>query len=250
MSEIIYSQLAARFPTEDHAKVNKGGGDQTYVPAEKVISRLNDVLGVAGWSFRVLREGENDVEAWVLGELTATIDGKTVTRQQYGNQERTVGRGEREKPVIDRFKKAGTDALKKCASLMGVALYLYDADERHEVEAEMREAARPKPGTVGARVMARAEARHIEENGAVTKSNDGPRPLPTTTDEVRAAAMVTGANPLRARWERLVAEAERVQLPTWKGAKAIDAGALSDAQLEKYADSLEGKIAAHTGAAA
>jgi hypothetical protein len=81
----IYSLLAERFPTECHATVNKGGGDQTYVPAEKVIERLNLVLGVAGWSFTVVREGFTDTEAWVLGRLTATVDGVTVRRDQYGN---------------------------------------------------------------------------------------------------------------------------------------------------------------------
>jgi hypothetical protein len=186
MSETTtYAQLAARFATEDHARVNKGGGDQTYVPAEKIISRLNGVLGVGGWSFTVLREGFTPAEAWVLGEITATIDGQAVTRQQYGDQPLTVGRGDREKPVADLMKKAGTNALKKCATLLGVALYLYDEDERLEVEAEMREASRPKP--------------------------PAPKPAPTPADDkVRSSAIVTGADPtpLKTKLE-LVADLKR-----------------------------------------
>lgn len=138
-----YERLSARFPAEIHKKVNKGGGDQTYVPAVDIFDRVDEVLGMTGWQARVIREGLTATEAWVLAEVTATIDGVDVVRQQYGCEAITVGRDA--KPVSDLFKKAATDAYKKCLTLMGVARYLYDADERREVEAEMREASRPKP---------------------------------------------------------------------------------------------------------
>lgn len=135
-------QLAERFPAEDHSKVRKGGSDRTYVDAEKIIRRANDVLGW-DWDFRVIREGMTDTEAWVLGEVSAEIDGRVVMRQQYGCE--NITRGERDKPITDLFKIAATDSIKKCLTLFGVALYLYNEDERHEVEQEMREASRPKP---------------------------------------------------------------------------------------------------------
>lgn len=147
MSDDLYGRLARRF--DIHKTVNKGGSDQTYVPAADVIERLNKELGLDGWSFVVVREGFTATEAWVLGELTVTIDGVQVKRQQYGNEPITMGRTE--KATGDLLKKAGTDALKKCATLVGVAAYLYDEDERREVQAEMREQARngnrppPKP---------------------------------------------------------------------------------------------------------
>lgn len=167
MSEqTIYERLAARFPVEAHKRVNKGGGDQTYVPAVDIFDRVDEVLGMTGWQARVIREGLTATEAWVLAEVTATIDGIEVVRQQYGCEAITVGRDA--KPVSDLFKKAATDAYKKCLTLMGVARYLYDADERREVEAEMREAARaPRPA---------------------------PAKPPTPINEnVRAAAVLTGA---------------------------------------------------------
>lgn len=134
-----YQQLSERFPTEVHKTVNKGGGDQTYVPASDVIERLNTVLTCGGWSFGVLREGFTETEAWVLGRITATVDGQVLQREQYGNESIMMG----QRPTMDLLKKAATDSLKKCASLMGVAAYLYDADERREVQAEMRQAAKP-----------------------------------------------------------------------------------------------------------
>lgn len=163
-----YERLSARFPTEVHKRVNKGGSDQTYVPAADVIGRLNGVLGVNGWSFTVLREGFTATEAWALGELVATIDGETVRRQQYGNENIVMGKQER--PTGDLMKKAGTDSLKKCATLIGIALYLYDEDERHEVEAAMREAQRPTP--------------------APRQQRAAP-----SSAKVEAAAVVTGADP-------------------------------------------------------
>lgn len=163
----IQERLSARFPVEAHKKVNKGGGDQTYVPAVDIFDRVDDVLGMTGWQARVIREGMTATEAWVLGEITAKIDGIVVVRQQYGCEAITVGRDA--KPVGDLFKKAATDAYKKCLTLMGVARYLYDADERREVEAEMREASRPKPKP--------------------------PVGTPVDLDAVRNAAVLTGANP-------------------------------------------------------
>jgi hypothetical protein len=158
----VYQQLAERFPAEDHKTRKQGGRDLTYRPGEKVIGRLNKVLGF-DWSFRVVNQGATDVEAWVLGELSVTIDGSVVTRQQYGNQD--LARGQH--ATTDLYKSAATDALKKAATTIGIGLYLYDEDERREVEAEMREASRPKPA---------------------------PRPAPPTP--IRDAAVLTGAAPI------------------------------------------------------
>lgn len=167
MSEGTYGKLAERFPAEAHKTRKQGGQDLVYVTGEMVISRMNEALGVTGWSWRVVREGMTDVEAWVLGELTATIDGQTITRQHYGNQD--VKRGQH--GVADLFKAANTDAIKKAATTIGVVLYLYDEDERREVQAEMREQARsgnrPQPAK--------------------------PSPEPTPIQKARAAAELTGA---------------------------------------------------------
>jgi hypothetical protein len=105
----------------------RGGVELTYVTGEQVARRLNEVLGVAGWSFRVLKHDihpEAD-EVWVLGELVAEIDGKHITKQQFGSEK--IKRSRTTGTPLDlgfNLKGAGTDALKKCASLLGVGLYL------------------------------------------------------------------------------------------------------------------------------
>jgi hypothetical protein len=121
----IDAQLSAHFG--EHFKDTRGGVTFDYLTGEQVVSRLNDVLTVAGWSFRVLRHdihAEAD-EVWALGELVADIDGHVVTRQQFGSQK--IKRSRSSGTPLDLgfdLKGATTDALKKCATLLGVGLYL------------------------------------------------------------------------------------------------------------------------------
>jgi Rad52/22 family double-strand break repair protein len=120
-----YELLSAPF---EHTFTDvRGGVELTYLTGEQVATRLNQVLGVGGWSFRVLRHdvsAEAD-EAWALGEIVAEIDGKSVTRQQFGSQK--IKRSRSSGVPLDigfDLKGAATDAMKKCASLLGVGLYL------------------------------------------------------------------------------------------------------------------------------
>jgi hypothetical protein len=99
----------------------------TFISGEQVVSRLNEVLGVAGWSFRIVRHDINAEadEAWALGELVAEIGERSVVRQQFGSQK--VRRSRSTGAPLDLgfdLKGATTDAMKKCASLLGVGLYL------------------------------------------------------------------------------------------------------------------------------
>jgi hypothetical protein len=120
-----YAQLAA--PFEVTFTDVRGGVQITFITGEQCTSRLNEVLGVGGWSFRILRHeihAEAD-EVWALGEIIAEIDGKTVTRQQFGSQK--IKRSRSTGAPLDLgfdLKGASTDAMKKCASLLGVGLYL------------------------------------------------------------------------------------------------------------------------------
>jgi hypothetical protein len=77
-----------------------------------------------------------------------------------------------------------------------------------------------------------------------------PRPDPSGDEQARAAAMVTGAGPEtpQQRWARLVAEAERANLDKLSTIKAIDPKAVSNRQLEAYADRLAKRLAEATAA--
>jgi hypothetical protein len=140
----VYKNLAAPFDTT--FKDVRGGIELEYITGEQCVSRLNEVLGVAGWSFRVLEHGlkEEADEVWVLGELTANFGGTMVARQQFGSQKLKRSRASGS-PLDIGFdlKGATTDALKKCASLLGVGLYLSRKEAPSESEAEAGKAETP-----------------------------------------------------------------------------------------------------------
>lgn len=122
----IYEELSAEInPTFTD---RRGGVDLEYHTGEQITSRLNEALGFMNWSFTIITHGihaEAD-ECWVQGELTVTLDGRTVTRQQFGSQK--IKRSRSSGTPLDigfDLKGAATDCLKKCASLIGVGLYLW-----------------------------------------------------------------------------------------------------------------------------
>jgi hypothetical protein len=123
----IYAKLAAEFVT---FKDTRGGATFDYITGEQCASRLNETLGFMGWSFKILEHGihaEAD-ECWALGELTVHVGGGII-RQQFGSQK--VKRSRSSGVPLDigfDLKGAATDAMKKCASLVGVALYLYEKE--------------------------------------------------------------------------------------------------------------------------
>lgn len=227
----VYARLAAQFPTEAHKQVKKGGREQTYIPWTDKVDRFNEVLG-ADWSFRIVREGMTATEAWVLGEITATIDGVVAIRQQYGCE--PIVKGQRETPTGDLFKIAGTDALSKAATLFGVGLYLSIKEEREEIEAEMRAAVEAEAKRLADERAANKPRPFVASPGA---GQPGGSPMPSSNGGDSPVA-----DPLHARWQRLVNEATRVKLPTLAKVKAIDPKAVSVAQLKVYADQLEAKL--------
>lgn len=112
------------------AKLPNNGA--SYHTGEQVITHLNRVLGPQAWSFVILASGEevDSEECWVLGQITAVIDGETVVKQDYGSQafKRTKDRSKFVSKGEDR-KAAATDALKRCARLLGAGLDAW-ANER------------------------------------------------------------------------------------------------------------------------
>lgn len=112
------------------SKPGRGGKRVSYIEGGYVISRLNQAFSPLGWEFKIVEKGQTDRqnenntegEVWVYGELTI-IDHKNAyrtTKGQYGQHPI-----HKKVPIGDAYKAAGTDALKKCASLIGIALDVY-----------------------------------------------------------------------------------------------------------------------------
>ena len=115
----ILAALAAPFPPEViRHRPGVGGRDLTWVDARTVAARLDEVLGIDAWDFSAEPVRDSNT---VLGMLTVRFpDGAVARRQDFGYE--TGGSGE-------SLKEAASDALRRCASLFGVARYLY-AGER------------------------------------------------------------------------------------------------------------------------
>lgn len=114
--------LAAPFP-QQLVKQRKGSQGKTldYVEASTVVQRLNEALQ-GDWSFTVVRTDVEIEEVIIHGRLKI---GDTI-REQFGGSKVTRHRDSGEiVNLADDMKAATSDALKKCASMAGVGLYLY-----------------------------------------------------------------------------------------------------------------------------
>lgn len=117
-------------PDQIRQREGRTGALLDYVEGHVVIGRLNEALA-GKWSFEVLEHRilpEAD-EVLVLGRLSA----EGIIKTQFGSSPLTKHRHSGDPVSIgDDLKAAATDALKKCATLLGVALDLYQGS-RSEV---------------------------------------------------------------------------------------------------------------------
>jgi hypothetical protein len=107
------------------------GGDLDYVETADVIRRLNTAFD-GQWSFEIVEYQQLGDEVVVLGKLTA----EGIQKMQFGSHQ--ITKSKRDGEVVNLgydLKAAASDALKKSATHLGVALHLYSeniADEPRE----------------------------------------------------------------------------------------------------------------------
>ena len=116
MDDSVIKILNEEFPPEKiKQRPGAGGRKLSYIASFDCIKRLNEAFGQE-WRFEIKSHEMTEGSALVLGKLTAG----DVVKEQFGS---SLLKG---KEIGDAFKSAGSDALKKCASLLGVGLHLYD----------------------------------------------------------------------------------------------------------------------------
>lgn len=119
-------------PEQIRQREGQGGKLLHYVEAHNVVARLNE--GCDEWSFEIIEHQVLDEEVVVVAKLTA--DG--VTKMAFGGSAITRDRAGRQVSIADDLKAAGSDALKKAASLLGVGLELYGGHVEHAPAAASR----------------------------------------------------------------------------------------------------------------
>lgn len=149
----LYDALYKPFSPEAERTLTKSGTRLTYIPQAEVVTRLNQVFGVEGWSSQILSMFRDPADQdWIVAHvrITASIPNalggfSTVTRDGVGGQ--AIKRTKKEGTIVDlgdEFKGAVSDALKKAASQLGVGLYL--ARDEDAIDAEsMQDAPPPRP---------------------------------------------------------------------------------------------------------
>jgi hypothetical protein len=142
---------------KEHIKTRpaKGGGEWDYVTGTYIKKVLNFAFGWL-WDFQIVDKGREGDMVWVQGRLTIR-DAKTlqpiIIKEQFGGAEikymteyRTDSKTKRRVKVkTNKFldygndlKAAATDALKKCASELGIASDIYGSNEFREMGAKVQ----------------------------------------------------------------------------------------------------------------
>lgn len=120
-------------PQHIYTRPAKGGGVWSYVTGTYVTKVLNFVFGW-NWDFEIVSHGKEAEQVWVLGKLTVKDEkGHQITKTQFGRADVKFKRDT--KIPLDfgnDLKAASTDALKKCASQLGIASDIYGKAEFKE----------------------------------------------------------------------------------------------------------------------
>ena len=151
-------QLLENTFSSDQIKQRSGNFGKTldYIEGHSVIQRLNEAFDGC-WSFEIISHDILEDEVMVQGKLSA----EGVVKTQFGSS--SITRAKDGGAIISLtadLKAAATDSLKKCATLLGVGLYLYSGQS---VSAEGKEHGQPHDQ--------RQQATHTSQNGG-RQSND------------------------------------------------------------------------------
>ena len=136
-NEIITPELTAILtqrtpPNVIRYRPGPSGKILSYVEHAWVTEQLNLAFAWQ-WSWEVLEwkllpNADEPTEAFVLGRLT--IHAKTdIVKTQFGSSDIKRDRNGKILSIGDDLKAASSDALKKCASLLGLALDLYKSED-------------------------------------------------------------------------------------------------------------------------
>lgn len=120
-------------PGQVYRRKGKGGHMFDYVTGSYITKALNYAFGW-NWDFEVVEHGKEANHVWVLGRLTVrSADGsKHITKTQFGRSDVKQLKSGGNLDYGNDLKAASTDALKKCASMLGFASDIYGKAEYRE----------------------------------------------------------------------------------------------------------------------
>ncbi len=142
----LLKKLRAPTPKENIFQRPGGGGTLDYVSLQYVMNRLDEVFTPFGWQFEseVVETLDPAVTGHVVVQGSLTVqgpDGRAVTRMNFGGSQVKISRSTNKcMDLGNDVKSATADALKKCASMFGIASDIYGQNFDKEVAAKKKEA--------------------------------------------------------------------------------------------------------------
>ncbi len=117
----------------------KGGGKWKFVTGGYVKKCLNLMFGW-DWDFEIISEQIHGKQVIVKGRLTCRTNGKQIVKMQFGGKDIAYKKGTEDPLDLGNdFKAAATDCLKKCASEIGIAADIYNAEDFREVNIDTKD---------------------------------------------------------------------------------------------------------------
>lgn len=177
----LHERLTARFrPDELEEKPGRGTGKLTYMTAEAVIRRLNEVARPGNWSTAI--RGYDPATGAVHYALTIL----GVTMEDFGDPNNPM---HGDKGVGGQaYKESCTDGLKRCARLFGIGLYLWDEKVSIAAERQREGAAGQQRNGTAAASQARPFNDRVQEPPASTPpTTAGSRPDVVVIDGIECA---------------------------------------------------------------
>jgi recombination DNA repair RAD52 pathway protein len=135
----MQSSFNEHFPREVEKQLKKGGASLTYIPVSEVITRLNKVLGFDGWSYEIVKTERDSLDPdFIIAHVRLSVyldSGRftSVTKDGFGGQKIKRTKQGDIVDLGDEYKGAVSDALKKAAQTLGIALYLARTEEAMEI---------------------------------------------------------------------------------------------------------------------
>lgn len=149
LNEAQIIRMVQKTPREHvYRRPGKGGQTFDYVTGSYIEKVLNFVFAW-NWDFEIVEHGMIEGHIWVKGRLIVrgTKPGQQIGKMQFGRAEVKYLKGT--KQMLDYgndLKAASTDALKKCASLLGIASDIYGkAEYKQETGVAPLPSADPQP---------------------------------------------------------------------------------------------------------
>lgn len=130
LPEALRKKINEPTPKEE-IKHRKGRGEASfaYVRTSYIINRLNEIFHHL-WDFKVIEQQIGKEQIWVKGELKVWLSPTFfIVKEAYGGSD--IKRDKISNEIIDiadDLKAAASDALKKCASLLGIASDVYGGE--------------------------------------------------------------------------------------------------------------------------